>query len=189
MAVPDMRSAAPAGRSSTVMATCLSGGPAAQELAADSANIARARNESNFIVSYASLSRLPLRLFRLRRLGRLTEVRQHFFKSANNVVFIFRHQAGGPHFIPSISLILAGASVAVLIGAAVLKILTDAHLHYEAVVMRLRAIARPQSPYKECTADYPLPQRTCPRTRRERDSGPGSSCPDRHSATIASAIN
>lgn len=44
-------------------------------------------------------------------------------------------------FIPPISLMLAGAAVAVLIGASVLKILTDAHLHYEAVVSRLQAIA------------------------------------------------
>jgi len=43
--------------------------------------------------------------------------------------------------LPPISLMLAGAAVAVVIGASVLKILTDAHAHYTAVLDRLQLIA------------------------------------------------
>jgi hypothetical protein len=44
-------------------------------------------------------------------------------------------------FIPPISLMLAGAMVASVIGASVLKILSDTHAHYETLVDRLDMIS------------------------------------------------
>ena len=68
--------------------------------------------------------------------------------SVSAIVALFVFFGGGAldwlvrrQFLPPISLMLAGAAVAVVIGASVLKILTDAHAHYTAVLDRLQLIA------------------------------------------------
>jgi len=68
--------------------------------------------------------------------------------SVSAIVALFVFFGGGAldwlvrrQFLPPISLMLAGAAVAVVIGASGLKILTDAHAHYTAVLDRLQLIA------------------------------------------------
>ena len=48
----------------------------------------------------------------------------------------------GRQLIPPISLMLAGAAVALAIGASVLKILTDAHAHYATLLERLDLVSQ-----------------------------------------------
>lgn len=71
--------------------------------------------------------------------------RQRVLVSTTVALFVFL--GGGTldwlvrrEFIPAVSLMLAGAAVALVIGASVLKILSDAHAHYEALVDRLHII-------------------------------------------------
>jgi hypothetical protein len=68
--------------------------------------------------------------------------------SVSAIVALFVFFGGGAldwlvrcQFLPPISLLLAGAAVALVIGASVLKILSDAHAHYQTLLDRLQLIA------------------------------------------------